>query len=541
MTRETFILSYQITSGTELFFSSIFMAALFRPFLREGNNPERLRRNLFLIILVNGAGCLLYLLPSFSGKIHMVTVTLTLMALSGFLGMERNFIFLLEAVFYSVRNLSMIMMRSVDYFLEKIFLKNTNTAELVYWKAFWNNLLVTAMQLLLFSIMLFMAGRQLRKREMRLHVRELCCLLLAPAMGILFVNLVLRLLVVVNGNEVFRLFESIPAFTVILPAMAFLIYAGILAAIAACQRILLLQEERENYFVATQQLSAMANRIREAEGMQDDLRRMKHELRNHLTTIRGLAVSGHYEDMDAYIGQMNKSLDMFSPAISTGNPVTDVILNDKRKSAMENGIHFQTEFTYPEKGGYNAYDMGIILGNLLQNALEACGKVPEGSRYISVSGRQKKKFFLLEVRNSFQGEIHFDRHTNLPLSTKEEERPGTSGLSRGTGLSDVNSGLSHGNGMSGMNSGFPHGTGMPGMNSGFSHGIGLSNVKRTAEKYSGNLDIRIEGNTFCVTVLLQQCSLEKQVPEQKGGRRTPLNQTCGSKKQMNHGKEKHVN
>ncbi len=468
MSQENYILSHQIFMGIEFLFNTVFMAAFFHPFLRD--EKKTLRRNLSLIFLVNGIGYLLYLLPEFNGKLHMAAVTLVLMAFSGFLGMERKFIFLLGAVFYSIKNLSMIIMRSADFFLDKWILKDVNTAELIFLKAFGNYLLVTALQYLLFFLMLRIAGKLLLKKEMRLHARELCYLLLTPAMGILFVNIILRLLIVVNGNRIFQLFETFPVFTVILPAMAALIYAGTLTAIASCQKILSLQEEREGYFVARQQLSAMQNRIREAEGIQEELRRMRHELKNHLTTIRGLAVAGHYEDMESYISRMDKSLKALDPVISTGNAVTDVILNDRRKAAEEQNTDFQAEFSYPEDRGYNAYDMGIILGNLLQNALEACSKVPEGSRYISVCSRVKKKFFLLEVCNSFQGDILLDKSTNLPVSTKDEE-------------------------LSGIN--------------GFSHGIGLSNVKRTAEKYGGSLEIRTEGNTFCVTVLLQQCSTKK--------------------------------
>ena len=93
--------------------------------------------------------------------------------------------------------------------------------------------------------------------------------------------------------------------------------------------------------------------------------------------------------------------------------------------------------------------------------LEACSKVPEGSRYISVSSRQKRKFFLIEVKNSFEGEIVMDADTNLPISTKR----------------DRNDSL---------------------------HGIGLSNVKREAEKYMGDVDIKVKKHEFSVTVKLQE-------------------------------------
>ena len=129
------------------------------------------------------------------------------------------------------------------------------------------------------------------------------------------------------------------------------------------------------------------------------------------------------------------------------------------------GIEFQCEFVYPASDRYNAYDIGIILGNLLQNALEACQKIANSRKYITLSGRQKRHFFLIEVTNSFEGTVRFDQNTGLPVSDRQKTGPKTA-LSL--------------------------------------HGIGLSNVKREVEKYMGDLDIKIDGSEFHVTVLLQE-------------------------------------
>jgi sensor histidine kinase YesM len=142
-----------------------------------------------------------------------------------------------------------------------------------------------------------------------------------------------------------------------------------------------------------------------------------------------------------------------------------VIVNDRWKAAEKQGIRFRSEFTYPESERYDAFDIGIIVNNLLQNALEACGKMRQGDRYVFISSRQKRKFFLIEVRNPFEGEIIMDADTNLPVSTKEKEHFGKQGSM---------------------------------------HGIGLSNVKMEAKKYMGDVDIKIKKNEFSVTVMLQE-------------------------------------
>ena len=255
-------------------------------------------------------------------------------------------------------------------------------------------------------------------------------------------------------------------FTGLVPLIAALFYAGMVVTVASWQEMAGLQEEKKKYFVE-QQLRAIRERIGEVEQFHDGIRRMKHEMKNHLTNIKGLAGSGSYEEMEQYITRMDESMNVFEMSVKTGNAVTDVIVNDKQKAAEKLGIRFRSDFVYPASDRYNAYDIAIIVNNLLQNALEACGRMASGEKYISLSGSRKNRFFLISVKNSFEGEVVFDKSTNLPVSTKAPESLG--------GLAPL-------------------------------HGIGLSNVRCEAAKYLGNVDIKVKKNEFSVTVLLQERS-----------------------------------
>ena len=133
---------------------------------------------------------------------------------------------------------------------------------------------------------------------------------------------------------------------------------------------------------------------------------------------------------------------------------------------------YQNEHSSSDR--YNAYDIAIIVNNLQQNALEACERMTSGERYISVSGSRKNRFFIISVKNSFEGEVVFDKSTNLPVSTKAPESSG--------GPAPF-------------------------------HGIGLSNVRLEAAKYLGNVDIKVKKNEFSVTVLLQERK-KKRVQEE---------------------------
>lgn len=189
------------------------------------------------------------------------------------------------------------------------------------------------------------------KCRFELSVKEFCYLVVIPVVGILFNIVISRIFVFVQGN------------------------AGSLLTLMSYQEMVMLQGEKKKYFVEEQQIHAMQERIHEVEQFYAGIRQIKHEMRNHLTNIKGLAESGRYEDMEHYIAQMDVGLSAFELTVKTGNVVTDVIVNDKKKAADKLGVKFHPEFNYPLSEKYNAYDVAIILNNLFTNALEACGKM----------------------------------------------------------------------------------------------------------------------------------------------------------------------
>ena len=459
-----FILVLDITVRIEILLYAVCMAAFFYPFMAGKKEQTKSRiKKVLIVFLIYTVMFFINMETLVNGWLCMIIVLILLVAASEFLDMKKGFTFFLGVIFFCIRNLSALMMRSISYFLGKSLehkAEITESAAAVFHNAALNYIFATVLQVILFSVMLYAVVRLLKKKTMKLHIKELCYLLLIPITGILFVNIIFNILLIVNENLVFQLYEQFPVFLGIVPVAAALFYAGILITIVSYQKMIGLQEEKEKYFVEQQQVHAIQERMEEVEQFYHGIRQMKHEMKNHLTNIKGLVRNGSYEDIEQYIDQMDESMNVFELTIKTGNTVTDVIVNDKQKAAEKQGIQFKSEFSYPKSEGYNAYDIGVIINNLLQNALEACENMAESKKYIYLSGRQKKKFYLINVKNSFEGEVTFDTKTNLPLSTKGK---------------DISL-----------------------------HGIGLSNVKREVDKYMGDVDIRAKKNEFSVTVLLQE-------------------------------------
>ncbi len=388
------------------------------------------------------------------------TFSLTMAALlvvsARFLGLKKALAFLLGLLFWNTKIASAMTVESLFFAAERLLPQSMDPPEAVYLRTVFLLTLLFLSQFVVMGIMLIFLQRQIKKRQLPLHRRELCYLSIVPAAGVLFGQVISNLLVEVKDGILLELYERHPAFLAVVPAIALLFYAGSCFSISFQQSMDALREEREVLFVERQQSQAIRERINEMERFYAQVRGLKHEMRGHLTNLKGLARAGEYDSLDEYIAKMDDSIRAFEVPFQTGNPVMDVIIGDAAGQSRELGVRFQVDFHYPA-AGYDAFDVGIILQNLLQNALEACEKADESERFITLTGKKKGRFFLIEVKNSFMGEVIFGQDA-LPATTKGDA---------------------------------------------VMHGIGLASVRRVAEKYMGEVEISTVKQEFIVTVMLQ--------------------------------------
>ena len=450
------IFNQAFSAGAELTYAAL-LTAFFRPFVPQDKRRCGLLLVFFVYILFEIV-CNRAALPQ--GSFGLILMAM-LLAVSKWIGLEKPSVFLLTLLYFNARISSGLMVQSLYFIVERSVPYRLEPPEAVFLRAALLVVLFLLSHASMLAVMLYALQHQMRKQRMTLHRRELCYLALVPTAGILFGQVISRLLVEFKDGVLLQLYERHPAFLAVVPVLALLFYAGAWLTIAFQQGMAALREEQATHYMEYQQTQAIRARIHEAEQFYTRIRGLKHEMRGHLTNIKGLAQSGEYASLEDYIAKMDESMSGFELTLQTGNPVTDVIVNDIRRRSLDLGIRFQVEFHYPDPGAYDAFDVGIILQNLLQNAVEACGKVGEGERFIVLTGKRKGRFFLIEVKNSFAGEVVFGQD-GLPVTTKQEDAP--------------------------------------------MHGIGLANVRREAEKYMGELELKAVQQEFSATVLLQERS-----------------------------------
>ncbi len=450
------IFNQAFSAGAELTYAAL-LTAFFRPFVPRDKRRRGLPLVFFVYILFEIV-CNRAALPQ--GSFGLILMGM-LLVVSKWIGLEKPSVFLLTLLYFNARISSGLMVQSLYFIVERSVPYRLEPPEAVFLRAALLVMLFLLSHASMLAVMLYALQRQMRKQSMTLHRRELCYLSLVPTAGILFGQVISRLLVEFKDGVLLQLYERHPAFLAVVPVLALLFYAGAWLTIAFQQGMAALREEQATHYMEYQQTQAIRARIHEAEQFYTRIRGLKHEMRGHLTNIKGLAQSGEYASLEDYIAKMDESMSGFELTLQTGNPVTDVIVNDIRRRSLDLGIRFQAEFHYPDPGAYDAFDVGIILQNLLQNAVEACEKMGEGERLIVLTGKRKGRFFLIEVKNSFAGEVVFGQD-GLPVTTKQEDAP--------------------------------------------MHGIGLANVRREAEKYMGELELKAVQQEFSATVLLQERS-----------------------------------
>lgn len=137
----------------------------------------------------------------------------------------------------------------------------------------------------------------------------------------------------------------------------------------------------------------LERQVQEVQNIYMTMRGWRHDYHNHLQSMKAYVKMGQYEKLDEYLAQLEQDLDQVNQLIESGNVNLDAILNSKISLALKNGIEVDYKATCPEELTVSDIDLCALIGNLIDNAVEACEKLPEGERrfirlYIGVLKKQ---------------------------------------------------------------------------------------------------------------------------------------------------------
>lgn len=215
----------------------------------------------------------------------------------------------------------------------------------------------------------------------------------------------------------------------------------------------IMEKEKAIY---TQQINIMAINTEEQKKVMENFHREKHDWINELIALKNEI---EYENKDVVLQNIDRIIQncQFGEAISdTGNKCIDALINVKYTTAKEKGIDFILKIFIPEELPINQCDMGIVLGNNLDNAIEATEKCNSSAKKIEIIMGIKKEALVLVVKNPLAGSLKRNKDGKL-LSTKEDSKR---------------------------------------------HGYGINSVIKVARKYNGDVIIEEEGGEFVITVTM---------------------------------------
>lgn len=141
--------------------------------------------------------------------------------------------------------------------------------------------------------------------------------------------------------------------------------------------------------------------LAEVRSIHSEMRGYKHDFHHHLQTLKGQLEAGEVERAISYIEELDHRLQNVDTLLKTGNVTLDAILSAKLSQAKAEGIQVTIKANVPDKLTLTDVELSIMIGNLLDNAMEACLSVPEGEeRFLRLFIGMKGKMLYFSMLNS---------------------------------------------------------------------------------------------------------------------------------------------
>lgn len=307
-----------------------------------------------------------------------------------------------------------------------------------------------------------------KDKEYPVQRQEVLFLLIPGCVGFLLCVMLRTILLTMENGVPQDLYGKYPILMLVIPAILFLSILSIVYSVKLFQDMITLNKEKSDKLILEKQMKNMQEHMTEMEHIYGGVRSMKHDMKNTLSVIMQLAGNEEgqtNEELQNYLSELKQTMDRLDFQYKTGNSVVDILLNMKYHELTRTMTDIQLNadrLLFPENLQIQGYDIGIIIGNALDNAIEACKKLKEKNKsadaFITLSSFTRGKMFFIEVENSFDCKINRKKYSEFPVTDKKDKK---------------------------------------------AHGIGLSNIKNTAEKYHGGVDWIAENKKFTLTVMLQ--------------------------------------
>lgn len=174
--------------------------------------------------------------------------------------------------------------------------------------------------------------------------------------------------------------------------------------------------------IARYQGDLLSTHYAEVENMYNQTRGWRHDYRNHIQVLKNYAELGDLGAIRIYLDGLEEDLNTVDLALKTGNRMTDIILNSKISLARSREIQVRADAHVPVTLTVSGVDLCIILGNLFDNAIEACMQLPREERMIRVYMEMKNTQLYISLTNTTAQKKQRRQENGRFASTKGRDR-----------------------------------------------------------------------------------------------------------------------
>ncbi|MCL2081947.1 MAG: GHKL domain-containing protein [Oscillospiraceae bacterium] len=234
------------------------------------------------------------------------------------------------------------------------------------------------------------------------------------------------------------------ALLIVLLWILLIVFSKKLAENEAVKRNLILREQQIEHY-------------REMTRRQAEIRTLSHNMKNYMSGLLGLVQEGNLGEVSRCIDEIIGDIKQADSVFDTGHAALDAILNLKKQGMDSLGIRLDSFVTLPPgELSIDILELCIILGNGLDNAIEACAGLPQGrERYIRLAVNAHSKYISISIENPT---AQTGESNEIPKTKKSDK---------------------------------------------FYHGLGLKSISSLAKKYDGTLNIRVADQIFTLAVMLK--------------------------------------
>lgn len=298
---------------------------------------------------------------------------------------------------------------------------------------------------LILFIMIIKSLKLFKNMKFRIYIPNnfFIMLLIVPFMSICLLLVLLKILLNYKKEFLITIFVLFA-----LNILIFLTYNYIIETIIEKEEKNMLEQKYLSY---TEQFELIKENF-------ETLKLLKHDMRKYISYINKLILDGNYKETLSYINELN-NIDIFknnTNIIKTDNICIDTILNLKLSEAIENNINVETDINIPYDINISSVDMVCLLGNLIDNCIEANLKLNKKERYIFLKLKYYNETLLINLINRYDNIIVDDNGCILTSKHNRNEK----------------------------------------------YGLGLKIVEKIIEKYNGVLEINNDNNTFDLNIIM---------------------------------------